>query len=159
MLRHPIARLVSDYNYQRSSMNTARAQFVASTPSLEAYVARPHVHNKIALHLAPRPLVAAGDVEGCVAYILATYAFVGLQEMFPIGLRTLTTLMGDPRSPKAQLRVNREAAEKAIEPEMEERLRALNAVDLGIFRAFQTRWRDIREDLRHYLGSARKPPE
>jgi len=137
MLRHPIARLVSDYHYQRSSMNTAQAQFIATTPDLQTYVARRHVHNKIARSLAPPKMVEAGDVEGCVNHIMEAYAFVGLQEMYPIALRTLTTLMGEPRSPQARVRVNSEVADKQLSPGMEESLRELNAVDMGIYRAFR----------------------
>jgi hypothetical protein len=152
MLRNPIARLISDYHYQRSSMNTAQAHFIDTTPSLKAYVARKHVHNKIALHLAPRPMVMAGDVGACVDYIMRHYAFVGLQEMFPLSLRTLTTLMGSPRAPQARVRVNKEISDKTLAADMEQQLRELNAVDIGIFQAFQSRWRPIRDDLRAYLS-------
>ncbi len=151
MLRGPIARLVSDYHYQRSSMNTAQAQFIATTPNLETYVARKHVHNKIALNLAPRPMVEAGDIDACVEYMTNTYAFVGLQEFYPLSLRLLTTLMGQQRIPEAKVRVNTEAKDRTLPPDMEAELRTLNAVDIGIFHAFQTKWRPIRDDLRDYL--------
>ena len=157
MLRNPMARLVSDYRYQRSSMNTAQAQFIANTPSFEAYVARPHVHNKISLNLAPREMVLAGDVAGCVDYITKAYAFVGLQEMYPMSLRALTTLMGEARTPEAKVRVNSNESDKvALSPELEEELKAKNAVDLGVFQAFLARYRDIREDLIQYM---RRLPE
>jgi hypothetical protein len=151
MLRAPIARLVSDYHYQRSSMNTAQAQFIATTPSLEAYVARPHVHNKIALHLAPRPMALAGDVGACVDHIMANYAFVGLQETYPLSLRVLTTLMGEQRRPHAKVRVNTDIQDRAVPPDLEAHLRTLNAVDIGIFKVFQGKWRMIREDLLEYM--------
>ncbi len=158
MLRNPLERLVSDYRYQRSPMNTAQAQFVANTASFDAYVARPHVHNKIALTLAPRELVMTGDVAGCVEYILGAYAFVGLQEMYPLGLRTLTSLMGEMRAPEAKVRVNRsEADQVALTPELEARLRALNAVDIGIFQAFVAKWRVVREGLIQYLRTLPQP--
>jgi hypothetical protein len=156
MLRAPIARLISDYHYQRSSMNTAQAQFIANTPSLETYVARKHVHNKIALNLAPRPMVEAGDVAGCVDYIMKAYAFVGLQEMYPLSLRLLTTLMGDQRVPEAKVRVNTEATDRSLSPELEAELRSLNAVDIGIFQAYQAKWRNIRDDLREYFKTVPK---
>ncbi len=156
MLRAPLARLVSDYHYQRSSMNTAQAQFVATTPSLAAYVARSHVHNKIALSLAPRTMVMAGDVEACVGHIMKTYAFVGLQEMYPISLRVLTALMGAQRSPAAKIRVNSEVTDRALSTEMEAELLALNAVDEGIVQAFRAKWRPIREPLRDYLSQFKR---
>ncbi len=152
MLRNPMARLVSDYRYQRSSMNTAQAQFIASTPDFDAYVARPHVHNKISLSLAPREMVLAGDVAGCVDYITDTYAFVGLQEMYPLSLRALTTLMGETRTPEAKVRVNTNDSDQvALTPDLEAELRAKNAVDIGVFQAFLERYRAIREELIVYM--------
>jgi len=152
MLRHPVARLVSDYHYQRSSMNTARAQFIATTPDLETYVARKHVHNKIARNLVPPGLVEAGDVAGCVDHIMRNFDFIGLQEMYPLSLKALTTLMGETRAPEARVRVNESSADQVeLNPELEKTLRELNAVDIGIFNAFLARYRDIRDDLRLYM--------
>jgi hypothetical protein len=158
MLRNPLARIVSDYRYQRSTMNTAREHFIATTPDFETYIARKHVHNKISLNLAPRELVLAGDVAGCVDYILNAYAFVGLQEMYPLSLRTLTTLMGEMRLPEAAVRVNKSTDDVVeLHPELDRRLRELNAVDLGVHHAFLTRYRAIREDLILYLRRLPQP--
>ncbi len=160
MLRQPITRLVSDYRYQRSSMNTAQAQFIANTPSFEAYVARPHVHNKISLNLAPREMVLAGDVAGCVDYITNAYAFVGLQEMYPLSLRALTTLMGEARTPEAKVRVNKNDSDQVeLSPELEQELRTKNAVDIGVFQAFLARYRDIREDLIQFMRKMPQPQD
>jgi hypothetical protein len=152
MLRNPLVRIVSDYRYQRSPMNTARANFIANTPDFETYVARKHVHNKITLNLAPRAMVEAGDVDGCVNYITNAYAFVGLQEMYPLSLRALTTLMGETRTPEAKVRVNSSEDDKVeMSPELEKELREKNAVDIGVFKVFLQRYRDIREDLIQFM--------
>jgi hypothetical protein len=45
----------------------------------------------------------------------------------------------------------------ALTPEMEQSLRSLNAMDIGLFQAFQSRWRGIRDDLREYLKSLGVP--
>ncbi len=158
MLRNPIHRIVSDYRYQRSSMNTAQAQFIANTPNFESYVARKHVHNKIALNLVPRELVLAGDVPGCVDYILNTYSFLGLQEMYPLSLRALTALMGEMRLPEARVRVNSGTQDQVeLDPEQEKHLRSLNAVDIGVYQAFLTHYRAIREDLIVYMRKLPQP--
>ena len=153
MLRHPVARIVSDYRFQRSAMNQAREDFVARTPSFAEYAARPYVHNKMAAHLVPRALFERGDVAECVQYILQNYAFVGLQEMYPLALRMLTTLMGETRAPSVSARVNPETeASRVVLSEADEQdLLGRNRLDLGIYRAFLTRWRDIRPALRLYL--------
>ena len=155
-LREPMARLVSDYRYQRSAMNTARAQFLATTPSFEAYVARPHVHNKMARSLAPRKLANAGDAAGCVAYIMREFAFVGLQEMYPLGVRALTRAMGEMREPTARVRVNDGEDDAVVLGAADEQaLRALNALDLTIYDAFVARWAAVVKDgLAQFLESS-----
>ncbi len=153
MLRNPIARIISDYRYQRSDMNVARAGFIAKTPDFATYVARPFVHNKTALALVPRPMVMAGDNDGAVDYVMNNYAFIGLQEMYPLCLRALTTLMGHPRIAEARVRVNPESEDNKVtlSPAEDAELRRLNAVDIAIVTAFTNKWRGIRDDLRAYL--------
>jgi hypothetical protein len=153
MLRHPIARIVSDYRYQCSSMNTAREQFIATTPDFKTYAARRHVHNKTATALVPKAIVEAGDGAAAVQFVMENFAFIGLQEMYPVALRSVTTLMGQQRAPRARIRVNTETDHTvALSAAEEAELRRLNAVDVALFQAFTQRWRGIREGLRQYLG-------
>jgi len=153
MLRNPISRLISDYRYQRSAMNLARDAFIRTTPDFATYVARKHVHNKTALALVPRTLVDSADIAGAVDHVMQNYTFIGLQEMYPLCMRALTTLMGHPRSPEARVRVNTAAADQVtLTPDKEAELRRLNAVDFGLYQAFMDRWKPIREDLRAYLA-------
>jgi hypothetical protein len=155
MLRNPVARIISDYRYQRSEMNLARADFIAKTPDFATYVARPFVHNKSSIALVPRPIVEAGDGAAAVEFVMNNFAFVGMQEMYPICLRALTTLMGQPRSAEAKVRVNAETEENRVvlTPDEEAELKRKNAVDVALFTAFTQKWRAIREDLRTYLAS------
>ena len=158
MLRNPIARIISDYRYQRSPMNLARESFIRTTPNFAAYVARKHVHNKMAIALVPRPIVDACDINAAVRHVMENYAFIGLQEMYPLCLRALTTLMGNPRTPEARVRVNSDSKDRVeLVPEEEAELRRLNSVDFALFEALMARWRPIREDLRDYLTKHAKP--
>ena len=158
MLRNPIARIVSDYRYQRSELNLARADFIARTPDFATYVARPFVHNKTAIALVPRPIVAANDGDAAVEYVMKNYSFVGLQEMYPVCFRALTTLMGEPRSAEVKIRVNapNEENQVVLSPDEEAELKRLNAMDGALFAAFTQKWRVIRDDLRSYLASRGK---
>lgn len=157
MLRNPIARIVSDYRYQRSPMNVARADFIARTPDFAAYVARPFVHNKTAHALVPKPIVESGDSAAAVDFVMRHFAFVGIQEMYPLALRTLTTLMGHPRNPEARVRVNPPGAENelVLSAADEAELRRLNALDIALVHAFTLKWRAVRDDLRAYLAASR----
>ncbi len=157
MLRQPVARIISDYRYQCSSMNTGREAFVKSTPDFAAYIARKHVHNKTATALVPKPIVDAGDGEAAVQFVLDNFTFVGLQEMYPLALRTITTLMGTPRTPQARVRVNTETENAVTLSAAEEsELKQLNNVDMALFQAFTQKWRGIREGLRDYLGQRKR---
>ncbi len=157
MLRNPIARIVSDYRYQRSPMNVARADFIARTPDFAAYVARPFVHNKTAHALVPKPILESGDSAAAVDFVMRHFAFVGIQEMYPLALRTLTTLMGHPRNPEARVRVNPPGAENelVLSAADEAELRRLNALDIALVHAFTLKWRAVRDDLRAYLAASR----
>ena len=158
MLRNPIARIISDYRYQRSTMNLARDAFIANTPDFATYVARPFVHNKTAIALVPRPIVDAGDGPAAVDYVMKNYAFIGLQEMYPLCLRALTTLMGQPRSAEAKVRVNAPSEDNQVvlTADEEAELRRLNAMDVALFQAFTQKWKPIRDDLRDYLAARGK---
>jgi hypothetical protein len=155
MLRNPVARIISDYRYQRSELNVARADFVARTPDFAAYVARPFVHNKTAIALVPRPIVLAGDGPAAVEYVMKNYDFVGLQEMYPLSFRAVTTLMGHPRASEVKIRVNAPTEENQVVLNADEdaELRKLNAVDIALFQAFTQKWKPIRDDLRNYLNA------
>ena len=79
--------------------------------------------------------------------------FIGLQEMYPLCVRALTTLMGNPRAPEARVRINTAHADQVVlTPDKEAELRRLNAVDFGLFNAMMERWKPIRDDLRAYLA-------
>ena len=153
MMRNPVARLISDYRYQRSPMNLAREAFIRNTPDFQTYVARKFVHNKTATALVPRPIVDAVDVGAAIKYVMQNYTFIGMQEMYPLGLLALTTLMGKTRGPEARVRVNTGAEDKVVlTPEQDAELRRLNTLDMALFHAFSEKWRNIREDLRAYLA-------
>jgi len=155
MIRNPIARIISDYRYQRSDMNVARDEFIAKTPDFPTYVARPFVHNKTAYALVPRQIVDSENGAAAVEYVMNNFTFVGMQEMYPLCLRAITTLMGHPKAAEAKVRVNPETEENYVEliPEQDAELRKLTSDDLALFQAFTSKWRAICDDLRTYLSS------
>jgi hypothetical protein len=113
------------------------------------------VHNKTAIALVPRPIVLAGDGPAAVEYVMKNYDFVGLQEMYPLSFRAVTTLMGHPRASEVKIRVNAPTEENQVVLNADEdaELRKLNAVDIALFQAFTQKWKPIRDDLRNYLNA------
>jgi hypothetical protein len=152
-LRDPVARVISDYRYQRSPRHPVYQDFIAKVPDLDAYLELRAERNKTAQHLVPADILLGGDPAECVDYVMRTYAFIGVQEMYPISFRTLTTLCGERRWPKLRENVNSEnEAERNVSHEVAQRIRALNPIDCAIYDAIFPRWQQVRDRLAKYLA-------
>jgi hypothetical protein len=163
MLRHPVARFVSDYRYQRTPMHSDPEGFKARYPDFPTYVHTHRISNKITSHLVPKRLLDTKDAQACIDYITDTYSFIGMQEAYPLSFRTITTLIGSPARATARERVNTPTPENSVEltPELERTIRENNPIDMAVFAAFAQRLRAIREGLAAYLNktaAARPPP-
>lgn len=154
-LRDPVARVVSDYRYQRSPRHPVHAEFAARVPDLDAYIAMRAEANKMTQHLVPADILQAGDPAECVDYVMRTYAFVGLQEMYPISFRALTTLLGEPRWPQIRENVNSDnESERTIPADLAARIRAANALDDALYQHVLQGWRRARDTLSVKLAGA-----
>jgi hypothetical protein len=153
LLRDPVARFVSDYRYQCSTMNVGHEQFRASHPTIESYLELPGEWNKASVHLIPYDLRRAGNAQACVDYILANFAVVGIQEAYALSLRLITTLAGSPRRPGVFRRVNTPTAETAVflSQPTQALIRERNALDIAIYEAFAAKFRAIQPGLAAYL--------
>lgn len=152
-LRDPVQRVISDYRYQRSPRHPVHADFIRQVPSLEAYLELRPERNKTAQHLVAPEVLLGGDPAECVDYVLRNYAFVGVQEMYPISFRTLTTLMGAPSWPRLRENVNSDNdAERQATREVTERIRAANPLDVALYDAVFPRWQGVREALARHLA-------
>lgn len=156
MLREPVARLVSDYLYQRSPMHPLAAEMRARVPDFAAFVELPGQRNRIARHLLPPRLVREGDAAAAADFLLRRYAFVGVQERYGLCFRALTALLcGRPHRPSAEpRRVNEAAAEERAAvrealraPALRARIAALNGLDLGLHAAVAAGWERIAAPL------------
>jgi limonene-1,2-epoxide hydrolase len=152
-LRDPVSRVVSDYLYQRSPKHPPHEEFAARVPDLDTYLTLPSERNKMAEHLVPRDMMIAGDTEACVRYLLSAYAFIGVQELYPLGFRALTRLVGTASWPKVRENVGSgDEAERAVPPDLAERVRAANPIDVALYEAVAPRWARVREALAKHLA-------
>ncbi|WP_170984968.1 sulfotransferase family 2 domain-containing protein [Roseomonas sp. AR75] len=152
-LRDPVSRVVSDFRYQGSERHPLHAEFRARVPDLDAYLALESERNKMAEHLVPREIRADGDPAACVAHLLGTYDFIGVQELYPLGFRTLTTMLGAPAWPTLRENVGAtEEAEQGVSPDMAARIRAANPLDVALYQAVAPRWQRLREALAKRLA-------
>jgi hypothetical protein len=153
VLRDPVSRFVSDYRYQCSPLHPGHEQFKAQHPSIESYLELKGEWNKASHHLIPSHLREAADPSGAISHLLENYAYIGVQELYPLSLRLITTLAGAPRTPKVFKRVNTPTEENAVilTPALEARIRACNALDIAIYEALAARFRAIAPALTTYL--------
>jgi hypothetical protein len=152
-LREPASRVVSDFRYQGSPKHPLHAAFRDRVPDIDAYLDLASERNKMAEHLVPREILVSGDAEACAAHVLATYDFIGVQELYPLCFRTLTAVLGAPAWPTLRENVGAgEDAPEPIPPALAERIRAANPIDMAIYRAVAPRWQRVREALAKRLA-------
>jgi hypothetical protein len=152
-VRDPVARLISDYRYQRSPRHPQHLEFRASVPDLDTYLQLRGERNKMAQHLVSPSVLLAADPEECVEYVMRTYSFVGVQEMYDLSFRTLTALIGNPAWPRLRENVNADVStEQKIEPELKERIRRANPLDCAIYDYFAPRLQAASAGLKQVLG-------
>ena len=152
-LRDPVQRVVSDYLHQCSPRHPGHERFRETFPSLDAYAGFTGEANKAAQHLVSAAVYAARDPEECVDYLLRTYAFIGVQEMYPISFRTLTALIGEPAWPNLRENVGMgDATDREVSPDLAQRIRAANPLDAALYDAIFPRWRKIRDALTRHLA-------
>jgi hypothetical protein len=153
MVRDPLARLISDYRYQRSALNPVGSFFARQNPDFRAYFSRLHVHNVIAKSLVPPGLIKAGDTAAAARYILDRFAFVGVQERYALSVRTLTAAMGRPIEPAAEAYRTPDSAETSVVVSADDAalLRRLNAFDIALVEVFARQWEAIAAGLESYL--------
>ncbi len=155
MLRHPVARFVSDYRYQRTPMHSDPEGFIARYPDFPTYVNTHRITNKMTSHLVPKRILDTRNVQACIDYITKTFTFIGMQEAYPLSFRTITTLVGSPARATVRERVNTPTAENSVEltPELERTIRENNAIDMAVYAEFAKRLRGVRESLMAYLNT------
>lgn len=129
-LRHPVARVLSEYNYCSSSRHPLSAQFCATYPDIDAYLATPGEMNKAA-HMMFGPELT--DPVEAVARMKARYTMVGLQERYPASFLLMSSLIWGSALPKMR---ERTAAVKA-EPDRDlvARIEKVNQLDLALYEA------------------------
>jgi hypothetical protein len=160
LMRQPVSRFISDYRYQRTPMHPGHEKFRQDFPTIEHYLAQKGEWNKTANYLVPAHIRRDG-AEACIDYVMATYAFVGIQEMYPLSLRMVTTLAGAPARPGAKHRVNAPTPENSVDltPELDRSIRAHNALDLALYEVFAKRLASVRGELIAYLEETAPLPK
>lgn len=152
LLRDPLARLVSDYNYQRSPMHPLHEEVIAKTPDFMSFVELPGPQNRMSRHLVPMGMIRQQRLEDAVEHVRTHFTFVGLQEQYDLYFRLLTLLTtGQCKVASAKKRVNEAKEQVSLTPEQLARVRELNSVDFAIYDAMAAMLGQVEADLDTWL--------
>jgi hypothetical protein len=151
-LRDPVARVISDYRYQRTPAHPPYQKFIEQFPTLEDYIEFPDARNKIFRFLVPNHRTPIADA---VAQIEESFTFVGLVEMYPMSFNVTFRLFGLNPMPVEHQRKTETNEFNIYEdsPELRARIRKLNELDVVLFEHFRSilvekraEWLAIREE-------------
>ena len=157
ILRDPVARIISDYRYQRTPAHPPYLEFIQRYPTIESYLADENEQNKMFSYMAPPGVT--GDFNSAYAEIRRRFTFIGLLEMYPMSFNILFRLFGQgDRMPVEHQRKTVELDQNrvAVTPQLIGKIKELNALDVQLFEAVRQSlvsqrqaWVDYRErDLR-----------
>jgi hypothetical protein len=161
LLREPVSRFISDFRYQRSTMHPGNEQFREQYPTIEDYLKLKGDWNKIATTLLPPELQAGESVQACVDWLISTYAFIGVQEMYALSLHTLSWFAGVPKRSKVRRRINDPTPDNdvVLTYDLQEEIRGRNWLDVAIYDAIAPRFMAVSDGLTTYLDRvAPRPP-
>ncbi len=160
LLRDPVRRFVSDFRYQRSPLHPGWEQFHAAYPTIEDYLRVEGDWNKTATSLLPNDLRVSGDVEACVDWLIGTYRFIGVQELYATSLHALTWFAKKPKFSKVRKRINDPTPETDVplSDALLEEIRACNAMDIALYDAIAPRFTAVADDLAAYLDRVAPRP-
>lgn len=132
VIRDPVARVISDFRYQRTPMHPPHQDFIKRFPTIWDFIEHSGSNNKIARHLAPN---FNAPVDQLIEEVLSSFAFIGAVEMYPLSFSVMFKLMGQERRPELHVRKTEARPENDVEvtPELRARIRELNMIDEALY--------------------------
>ena len=158
MLRHPVARVISDFRYQRTPMHPLHKEFIERYPTLSDYARSEESQDKMFRFLASDPEM---PFAAALSEIEEMLSFVGLVEMYPMSFNVLFRLFKLDLMPKEHRRRTETNEYNVVENSSEifDEVRQLNPRDVLLFDTFRKLLWTRREEwsaLRHAaVGSSR----
>lgn len=153
-LRDPVARVVSDFRYQRTPLHPPFETFKEQFPTLMDYVASPDSQNKMAQFMAWQ----SDDGDAALEARLNDFAFIGLLEMYPMSFGCIFDLMGHPgQLPQVHRRQTPQSADTDVElgPDLVQEILRTNQDDVRLHQAVKSALLPKREEWRDRLEAER----
>jgi hypothetical protein len=160
-LRDPVARVMSDYRYQRSALHPDHLAFRAAVPTITDYLGQAGESEKMARYLLPRPMFLDGDAERGFAHLVDNFEFVGLQDEYEASFRALGQLLALPSQAVAAERRNPPTPDNPmlLDDGVAGSIAAHNKLDVAILKAFRDRLDQVRQPLAAWIGKRAPPHE
>lgn len=158
MLRDPVARVVSDFRYQRTPQHPPYRAFIERFPRFEDYLEARESQNKMTEFLRRAPDQSVAEI---IDDIERSFAFVGITELYPLSFKLLMALLGDHSAPTVYERRTEDSDENRIDnlDALTPRIREVNRVDMAIYKHFRTRLERQREAILATLQAEAAPTE
>lgn len=129
-LRHPVARIYSEYNYCMTPSHPPWRLFAERFPTIRDFVDAPQEHDKCAFYMFGTTRI---DPQAAIARMAEAYAVIGLQERYPVSFLMISAMIWGPSLPAHRERSAPEAAR--IDPAIAAAIIERNPVDMALFEA------------------------
>lgn len=129
-LRHPVARIYSEYNYCMTPRHPPWRMFAERFPTIRDFIEAPAEQDKCALYMFGTTRITPAEA---IARMGQTYAVIGLQERYPVSFLLISALIWKPAVPSRRERTASEAA--TVDAATAAAIIARNPVDMALFEA------------------------
>ena len=148
-LRHPIARLISHFRYDRTPANPNHQEIRAKYPTFSSFA--DYIGDNFMTRMIAGPCDSSQEA---IRRIKNRFKFVGLTEHFHASMVVLMGCLGRPYriKPKTNVtRANQVGAKVEISDDYRAELLERNAIDLKVFQYFQQQYQSLSESILEYV--------
>lgn len=146
-MRHPIKRIISEYNYSCSTAHPSYQIFKEKYPTFEDYINDASSVNKHAFYMFGSKDLSPDDA---IWQMTQKYHFIGLQDYYSKSFIILSNMLWEGSLPKAKERVAQNTSNKntVLSEEVMDKIIRDNALDMALFTAVSRVYERISDDIR-----------
>lgn len=126
-VRHPVERILSEYNYCCSELHPPHKSFMETFPTIEHFIESDGERNKCAQYFVHDP---TEPVDVILNRLNERYAMIGLQERYPVSFIFLSSMLYKPSLPTQKERIGK--PRDPVDPGLARVIEDANSVDMAI---------------------------
>ncbi|MCC2099479.1 MAG: sulfotransferase family 2 domain-containing protein [Hyphomicrobiales bacterium] len=146
-LRDPVARMISDFKYQRTPKHPLCDTFIRDFPTFKDYAHHRSAWDKMYVFLRLYP---KEPVEDVIRRMERTFTLVGTVEHYELAFRVVTALCGQQETPTISTNQSPAGIFEPSAADISE-ARAANVIDMEIYTHFAGLWSDARNIVEQKL--------